>query len=260
MRLTRSRCARLRNALTKRGCALDNRRFSLLRWKDLPVTALLDDESWRDTLAGTRQSARSLRSGRRTAAGGHRPHFRIRSCAGHRNSGQRQDSHADFAVLVRSADGPCSQSSDHGRCERVPCRAAALCRPAGRPLDAGEARGDVSRGVRGARLPGRIGLEGVPGHRERSAAFRFPPGLQDGSRLPEPLFTPATKSQDGAHDENISFEATEALLGASDAAELRRLTLAIYRKAAAHAESCGLILADTKFEFGKNGRRDYPCR
>jgi phosphoribosylaminoimidazole-succinocarboxamide synthase len=78
----------------------------------------------------------------------------------------------------------------------------------------------------------------------------LPAGLQDGSRLPEPLFTPATKSQDGAHDENISFAVTEALLGTSDAAELRRLTLAIYLKAAQHAESRGLILADTKFEFG----------
>jgi phosphoribosylaminoimidazole-succinocarboxamide synthase len=79
----------------------------------------------------------------------------------------------------------------------------------------------------------------------------LPSGLLDGSRLPEPVFTPATKSQDGAHDENISFTATEALLGAEDAAELRRLTLALYHKAAGHAESCGLILADTKFEFGR---------
>jgi phosphoribosylaminoimidazole-succinocarboxamide synthase len=78
----------------------------------------------------------------------------------------------------------------------------------------------------------------------------LPAGLLDGSRLPEPLFTPATKSQDGAHDENISFAATEKLLGADAAAELRRLTLAIYSKAAAHAESRGIILADTKFEFG----------
>ena len=79
----------------------------------------------------------------------------------------------------------------------------------------------------------------------------LPSGLLDGSRLPEPVFTPATKSQDGAHDENISFAATEALLGATDAAELKRLTLALYNRAAQHAESCGIILADTKFEFGK---------
>ena len=79
----------------------------------------------------------------------------------------------------------------------------------------------------------------------------LPAGLLDGSRLPEPAFTPATKSQDGAHDENISFAETEKLLGNADAAELRRLTLALYGKAHKHAASCGLILADTKFEFGR---------
>jgi phosphoribosylaminoimidazole-succinocarboxamide synthase len=82
----------------------------------------------------------------------------------------------------------------------------------------------------------------------------LPKGLQDGSRLPLPLFTPATKSQDGAHDENISFEATEVQLGKETAAQLRELTLAIYAKAASHAERCGLILADTKFEFGITGK------
>jgi phosphoribosylaminoimidazole-succinocarboxamide synthase len=79
----------------------------------------------------------------------------------------------------------------------------------------------------------------------------LPRGLEDGSRLPEPLFTPSTKAEGGEHDQNISFAETEALAGAEDAAELRRLTLEIYRRAAAHAEARGLILADTKFEFGK---------
>jgi phosphoribosylaminoimidazole-succinocarboxamide synthase len=79
----------------------------------------------------------------------------------------------------------------------------------------------------------------------------LPAGLQDGSRLPEPIFTPATKSQDGAHDENISFSEMEKAVDVEDAAELRRLTLALYARAAAHAESRGLILADTKFEFGR---------
>jgi len=79
----------------------------------------------------------------------------------------------------------------------------------------------------------------------------LPPGLEDGSRLPELIYTPATKAEGGAHDENISFAETERLVGAADAAQLRRLTLAIYSRATAHAESCGLILADTKFEFGK---------
>ncbi len=81
----------------------------------------------------------------------------------------------------------------------------------------------------------------------------LPEGLLDGSRLPEPIFTPATKSQDGAHDENISFAATESAVGVEDAAELRRLTMALYARAASHAENCGLILADTKFEFGRVG-------
>jgi phosphoribosylaminoimidazole-succinocarboxamide synthase len=79
----------------------------------------------------------------------------------------------------------------------------------------------------------------------------LPQGLLDGSRLPEPLYTPSTKGEAGTHDENISFDATVRAIGAADAAELRRLTVAIYQKAARHAESRGLILADTKFEFGR---------
>lgn len=79
----------------------------------------------------------------------------------------------------------------------------------------------------------------------------LPAGLLDGSRLPEPIFTPATKSQDGEHDENISYEGVERAVGAADAAELRRLTMDLYARAAAHAEGHGLILADTKFEFGR---------
>ncbi|HTJ30981.1 MAG TPA: phosphoribosylaminoimidazolesuccinocarboxamide synthase [Acidobacteriaceae bacterium] len=84
----------------------------------------------------------------------------------------------------------------------------------------------------------------------------LPTGLQDGSRLPEPVFTPATKSQDGAHDENISFEEAARVIGEEDATELKRLTLAIYAKATTHAEKHGLILADTKFEFGRIKKAD----
>ena len=80
-------------------------------------------------------------------------------------------------------------------------------------------------------------------------------GLEDGSRLPEPLFTPSTKSQDGTHDENISFATVESTVGADAAKELRRLTIAIYDKASRHAASKGLILADTKFEFGRIGNQ-----
>jgi phosphoribosylaminoimidazole-succinocarboxamide synthase len=78
----------------------------------------------------------------------------------------------------------------------------------------------------------------------------LPTGLQDASKLPEPIFTPATKSEGGAHDENIPFATMEKMVGAEVASELRRLTLAIYARAATHAQDRGLILADTKFEFG----------
>ncbi|MBF4562445.1 phosphoribosylaminoimidazolesuccinocarboxamide synthase [Microbacterium sp. VKM Ac-2870] len=78
----------------------------------------------------------------------------------------------------------------------------------------------------------------------------LPAGLQDGDRLPEPLFTPAYKAPMGEHDENISFARVEELVGAERAAQLRDLSLELYVRAAATAEANGLILADTKFEFG----------
>ena len=78
----------------------------------------------------------------------------------------------------------------------------------------------------------------------------LPDGLENGDRLPEPLFTPAYKAPMGEHDENITFERTAEIVGAERATELRDLSLAIYRRAAAVAEERGLILADTKFEFG----------
>lgn len=79
----------------------------------------------------------------------------------------------------------------------------------------------------------------------------LPAGLLDGSKLPAPIFTPATKSQDGEHDENVAYEVVAGKIGEADASELRRLTIALYEKASEHAATCGLILADTKFEFGR---------
>jgi phosphoribosylaminoimidazole-succinocarboxamide synthase len=78
----------------------------------------------------------------------------------------------------------------------------------------------------------------------------LPAGLRDGDRLPEPIFTPATKAALGEHDENVSYEAVVATVGADVAARLRELTLAIYARAAGIAADRGIILADTKFEFG----------
>ncbi len=78
----------------------------------------------------------------------------------------------------------------------------------------------------------------------------LPAGLVESSALPEPIFTPASKAQGGAHDENISFETVVKDAGPELATQLRDLTLAIYRKASDYAATRGLILADTKFEFG----------
>jgi phosphoribosylaminoimidazole-succinocarboxamide synthase len=78
----------------------------------------------------------------------------------------------------------------------------------------------------------------------------LPPGLVEGSRLPAPVFTPSTKAEVGQHDEAIDFSAVVALVGAERADELRALTLALYARGAEIAEAAGILLADTKFEFG----------
>ncbi|MCK5118503.1 MAG: phosphoribosylaminoimidazolesuccinocarboxamide synthase [Candidatus Latescibacteria bacterium] len=79
--------------------------------------------------------------------------------------------------------------------------------------------------------------------------IKLPAGLREADRLPKPIFTPATKADSG-HDENISFEQTAELIGSERAAQLRDLTLAVYEKARAYADARGIIIADTKFEFG----------
>jgi phosphoribosylaminoimidazole-succinocarboxamide synthase len=79
----------------------------------------------------------------------------------------------------------------------------------------------------------------------------LPAGLQEASPLPEPIFTPATKAEQGLHDENISFEAMCAAVGSAAARELRDRTLDVYRRAAAFAQMRGIILADTKLEWGR---------
>ena len=79
--------------------------------------------------------------------------------------------------------------------------------------------------------------------------IRLPAGLRESDKLPEPIFTPATKAQTG-HDENVSFEHVASLIGEDLAKRLRDLTLEIYTRAARYAETRGIIIADTKFEFG----------
>jgi phosphoribosylaminoimidazole-succinocarboxamide synthase len=91
---------------------------------------------------------------------------------------------------------------------------------------------------------------------ERTGSIRdvpLPAGLVEGSRLPAPVFTPSTKAEVGEHDEAIDFADVVGLVGADRAAELRDLTLALYRRGAEVAEAAGIVLADTKFEFGLDG-------
>jgi phosphoribosylaminoimidazole-succinocarboxamide synthase len=88
---------------------------------------------------------------------------------------------------------------------------------------------------------------------QRTGSIRdvpLPAGLVEGSRLPEPVFTPSTKAEQGEHDEAIDFAAVVAGVGAERAGELRELTLALYRRGAEIALEAGIVLADTKFEFG----------
>ncbi len=80
--------------------------------------------------------------------------------------------------------------------------------------------------------------------------LELPGGLVEADRLPEPIFTPATKAEEGEHDENVSFEVMAEALGGGLAGRLRDLSLELYEAGAAHARDQGIILADTKFEFG----------
>ncbi|HET8642848.1 MAG TPA: phosphoribosylaminoimidazolesuccinocarboxamide synthase, partial [Pseudonocardiaceae bacterium] len=92
---------------------------------------------------------------------------------------------------------------------------------------------------------------GLREYRERGtvSGVALPPGLVEGSRLPEPIFTPTTKASEG-HDEFITFAEVVALVGAATARRLRELTLLIYIRGAEHAASRGILVADTKLEFG----------
>ncbi|MBI3303266.1 MAG: phosphoribosylaminoimidazolesuccinocarboxamide synthase [Deltaproteobacteria bacterium] len=79
----------------------------------------------------------------------------------------------------------------------------------------------------------------------------LPRGLRESERLPEPIFTPSTKAPEGVHDENIPFAEVEQLIGRELAAQIRDVSLALYRAAHAYAQTKGFLLADTKFEFGR---------
>lgn len=122
--------------------------------------------------------------------------------------------------------------------ERVQGRAVVVRRLEGLPVEA-IARGYlIGSGWKDYRRTGSV------------CGIRLPEGLGLAERLPEPIFTPSTKAERGAHDENIGFEAVERLVGGDLAREIRRVTLDIYRAGAEYARDRGIIVADTKLEFG----------
>jgi len=87
-------------------------------------------------------------------------------------------------------------------------------------------------------------------HNGQVCGVKLPPGLKNASKLPSPIFTPATKAEMGEHDENIPFERVVEIIGAPLAEQVRRVAIALYETAAAFALGKGIIIADTKFEFG----------
>jgi phosphoribosylaminoimidazole-succinocarboxamide synthase len=101
---------------------------------------------------------------------------------------------------------------------------------------------------------GYLAGSGLAEYEERGAVcdVPLPLGLIDGSRLPEPIFTPATKAPQGEHDENVPYARVEAQVGADTAAELRVLTLSVYGRGAEIAAERGIVVADTKLEFGRD--------
>ncbi len=99
---------------------------------------------------------------------------------------------------------------------------------------------------------GYLAGSGYKEYREKGeiCGIKLPSGLKEGDKLPEPIFTPSTKAELGEHDINITFEEMEKLVGKELAKSLKEISLAIYKKASTYAEERGIIIADTKFEFG----------
>ena len=221
----------------------------------MPSSVVLETNLVRSDARPPRQGPRRLRSRRAPAHRRHRSHLglRLRARVGHSRQGQGADAAVGVLVRARSAT-----SMPHHLLsvdvDDFPAVARAAPRRAARPLDArAEDRAAAGR-VRGARVP--VGSAGRTTSRPaRSAAFRCRPACASPTGCPQPIFTPATKAESG-HDENISEAAGRRHRRRTiSIARLRDLTLAIYQRGVAHAETCGIIIADTKFEFGLRRRR-----
>ena len=205
------------------------------------------------TRVSHRQSPRRLRSRQLAAHRRHRPHLRIRLRAGIGHPRQGQGADAVVGVLVRSAEGRHPESLRQHSRRRVSGRgAAARRRPRGarRCSCARPRRSQIECVARGY-----LSGSGWKEYQQTGTVcgIALPKGLRESDRLPTPIFTPATKASTG-HDNNIpEAEAARILGDAALVTRLRETTLELYRQASAHAESKGIILADTKFEFGLDG-------
>ncbi|MEF3322842.1 phosphoribosylamine--glycine ligase [Gulosibacter sp. GYB002] len=229
--------------------------------------------SARPDLADTPIAAATAR-----ANGASRPHDAA-SFAGYRHvySGKVREIYESDDALLLVASNRVS-AFDHLLEPEIPAKGAMLTRlsrwwfdrldvpnqlrePAG--WDAGLSAEDAARTMRVAKLDmfsvecvvrGYLTGSGLKEYEATGAVcgVPLPEGLRDGDRLPEPIFTPAYKAPQGEHDENINFERVAELIGADDAEALRALSLRIYRVGAEVALEHGLVLADTKFEFGRD--------
>ena len=205
---------------------------------------------WRSTARSTGQGSRYLRIRRSPAHRGHRSHLRVRLRARLRHSRQGQGPHPDLGVLVRAhaADRPEPPDLDRRR-RRFPGHARATADVLQRPLDARDADRAVADRMRRSRRTCRLGLEGLSWQPARCAASaagrtaRIGPAAHSRSSRRPPRRRAGTTS--------TSARPAAAALSASELLDrVRDLTLRLYAEGAAHAESCGIIVADTKFEFG----------
>jgi len=160
----------------------------------------------------------------------------------------RKGAHPDLVVLVRpdaiDRTEPCHATDP----SRYPPEARGAADLPPRAIDAGDAHRTAADRMRRARVSFGLGVEDYQAL-AKSCGIGLPKNLRESDRLPNPLFTPATKAQSG-HDINISEKEAAALVGQAVLDRVRDLTLRLYAEGAAHAESCAIIVADTKFEFG----------
>jgi hypothetical protein len=185
-----------------------------------------------DTPAAPRQGARRVRPGRRAADGGDRPRQRLRRRAPAADPAQGRGAHADLRLVVRPHRGPGSPttSSRSTRPDRAPIpgtRRDAI--DLGAPLDAGPQARALPGGVRGARLPLRLGVEGVPGARHARRRAAAPRGCASRTRLDPPLFSPATKAERGTTRTSPSA-AWRRSSGAETAARCARRAWRLYER------------------------------